>query len=88
MSNLLNKFSAAAKVVSSGKAPTWESVRQAYFNHLSDISTDLLPEELRIFYDSIRLRVTSGETLGHIDNDEASFIAQDILYMADMINSG
>ena len=88
MTNLLNKFSEAAKVVSSSKTHMWECVNRAYVNHLSDISTDSLPEEIQIFYDSLKLRVKSVDTLGHIDNDEARYIANDIMYMADVIRSG
>jgi len=88
MTDLLNKFSEAAKVVSSGKTHMWECVNRAYVNHLSDISTDSLPEEIQIFYDSVKLRITSVEALGHIDNDEAGYIANDIMYMADVISSG
>ena len=88
MTDLLNKFSEAAKVVSSSKTHMWECVNRAYVDHLSDISTDSLPEEIQIFYDSIKLRITSVEVLGHIDNDEASYIANDIMYMADVISSG
>ena len=65
----------------------WESVKEAYADHLSDISSDDLPEVLLVFYESIKLRVSLVETLGHIDNDEASYIAQDILYIADVIIS-
>jgi hypothetical protein len=88
MTDLLNKFSKAAKAVSSNKTHMWECVKQAYVDHLSDISTDNLPEEIQIFYDSVKLRVKSVDTLGHIDNDEASYIANDIMYMADVIRSG
>ena len=88
MTDLLNKFSKAAKAVSSSKTPMWECVKQAYVDHLSDISTDNLPEEIQIFYDSVKLRVKSVDTLGHIDNDEVSYIANDIMYMADVIRSG
>jgi len=88
MTDLLNKFSKAAKAVSSSKTLMWECVKKAYADHLSDISTDDLPKEIQVFYDSVKLRVTSVEPLGHIDNDEASYIAQDILYMADVISSG
>ena len=87
MTHLLNKFSEAAKVVSSSKTHMWECVNRAYVDHLSDISTDSLPEEIQIFYDSVKLRITSVEVLGHIDNDEASYIANDIMYMADVISS-
>jgi hypothetical protein len=56
----------------------WECVKQAYVDHLSDISTDNLPEEIQIFYDSVKLRVTAVEPSGHIGNDEVSYIANDI----------
>jgi hypothetical protein len=88
MTDLLNKFSEAAKVVSSGKTHMWECVNRAYVDHLSDISTDSLPEEIQIFYDSVKLRITLAEALDHIDNDEAGYIANDIMYMADVISSG
>ena len=51
MTNLLNKFSKAAKLVSSSKTHMWECVYGAYVDHLEDISTDSLPEEIQIFYD-------------------------------------
>jgi len=87
MTNLLNKFSEAAKAVASSKTPMWECVKQAYVDHLSDINTENLPEELQIFYDSVKLRVTSAYTLGHLDNDEATYIADDIMYLADVLRS-
>jgi hypothetical protein len=65
----------------------WESVKQAYVDHLSDISTDDLPKEMQIFYDSVKLRVKSVEASGHISNDEASYIANDIIYLVDVISS-
>jgi hypothetical protein len=87
MTDLPNKFSEAAKAVSSCKTPMWECVKQAYVDHLSDISTDDLPEEIQIFYDSVKLRVTSVEPSGHIGNDEISYIANDIMYLASVISS-
>jgi hypothetical protein len=87
MTDLLNKFSEAAKAVSSGKNPMWECVKQAYVDHLSDICTDNLPGELHIFYESVKLRVTSVEPPGNINNDEASYIANDIIYIANVIRS-
>ena len=87
MTELMKKFSEAAKAVSSSKTPMWECVKQAYVDHLSDISTDDLPEEIQIFYDSVKLRVKSAEASGHINNDEASYIANDIIYLADVISS-
>jgi hypothetical protein len=88
MTDLLNKFSKAAKAVSTSKTRMWECVNRAYVDHLSDISTDSLPGELQIFYDSVKFRIKSVEALGHIDNDEACYIANDIMYLADVISSG
>jgi hypothetical protein len=88
MIDLRSKFSKAAKAVSSSKKPMWECVRQAFIDHLSEIRRDELPEQLQIFFESVRLRVNTGETLGQINNDEAGYIAKDILYMAGVINSG
>ena len=87
MTDLYKKFSEAAKTVSSGKNPMWESVKQAYVGHLSDITADSLPEEIQIFFDSVRLRVISAEPLGIINNNDASFIANDIMYIADVLRS-
>ena len=87
MTDLFNKFSDAVNTIKSSKSSVWECVRQAFVDHLSAISKDSLPDELQIFYDSVRLRIISGETLGQINNEEASYIAEDILYMADVINS-
>ena len=88
MTDLLNKFSEAAKTVSSRKTDVWEGVKRAFADHLNDISTDSLPEEIKIFYDSVKLRVKSAEVFGYIDNNEAIFIANDIIYMANVISSG
>ena len=88
MIDLRNKFSEAAKAVSSSKNPMWECVRNAFSDHLRDIRREDLPEQLQIFFDSVRLRVSTGEALGQINNYEAGYIAKDILYMADVINSG
>jgi hypothetical protein len=87
MTDLLNEFSEAAKAVSSSKTHVWECVKQAYVDHLSDISTDSLPEEIQIFFDSVKLRITSGDAFSHVDNDEAIYIANDIRYMADVLRS-
>ena len=85
MTNLLNKFSEAAKVVSSSKTHMWECVYGAYVDHLSDINTDDLPWEIQIFYESVKTRLTSTVLPGKISDDEAGWIADDILYMADVI---
>ena len=87
MTDLMKKFSEAAKAVSFSKTAMWECVKQAYVDHLSDINTDDLPEEIQIFFDSVKLRVISVEASGHISNDEARYIANDIIYLADVISS-
>ena len=87
MMDIRNKFSEAAKAIVSCKKSMWQCVKQAYVDHLSDISTDSLPEEIQIFYDSVKLRVTSVGAFGQIDSDEASYIANDIIYIADVIKS-
>jgi len=85
MSDLLNKFEKAAKEISSEKKDIRECVYCAYVDHLSDINTDDLPEDIQIFYESVTDRLTSVEPPGDIGNDEAYYLAEDILYMADMI---
>ena len=62
-----------------------ECVYCAYVDHLSDIDTDDLPVEIRIFYESVKMRLTSTIPHGKISNDDANRIAEDILYMADVI---
>ena len=85
MADLLKKFTKAAKEISSGKKGIRECVNCAYVDHLSDINTDDLPEEIQIFYESVKMRLTSTIPPGKINDDEASWIAKDILYMADAI---
>ena len=85
MSDLLKKFSEAAEKVSSEKKGIRECVYGAYVDHLSDINTDDLPWEIQIFYESVKTRLTSTVLPGKISDDEAGWIADDILYMADVI---
>ena len=85
MPDLLKKFSKAAKEISSEKKDIRECVYCAYVDHLSDIDTDDLPPEIRIFYESVKIRLTSTMPPGEISDFEASWIAEDILYMADVI---
>ena len=87
MSDLLNEFTEAAKAVSSSKTHVWECVKKAYVDHLCNINTDSLPEEIQLFYDSVKLRIASADVFSHVDNDEAIHIANDIRYMADVIRS-
>ena len=87
MADLLKKFTEAAKAVSSNNPTNWESVKCAYIDHLSEISTESLPEKLQIFFESVKLRFSTADVIGNIKDDEASYIAQDIEYMADMLHS-
>ena len=75
MTDLLNKFSEAARIVSSRKTDGWEGVKRAFADHLNDISTDSLPEEIRIFYDSEKLRVKYAEVFGYTDKNDPIFNA-------------
>ena len=83
--DLLKKFEKAAKEISSEKESVRECVYCAYVDHLSDIDTDDLPTELKIYYESVKMRLTSTVPPGKISEDEAKWIAEDILYMADVI---
>ena len=85
MSDLLKKFSKAAKEIFSEKKDIRECVNCAYVDHLSDIDTDDLPPEIQIFYESVKMRLTPTIPPGQISDDEASWIAEDILHMADVI---
>ena len=85
MPALLKKFEKAAKEISSKEKDIRECVYCAYVDHLSDIDTDDLPPEIRIFYESVKMGLTSTTPPGKISDDEANWIADDILYMADVI---
>lgn len=87
MSDMLKKFAKAAKKISAKKKGIRECVYCAYVDHLSDINTDDLPEEIQIFYESVKMRLTSTVLPGKISDDEAGWIAEDILYMADVVRS-
>lgn len=87
MTNLLNRFTKAAKVVSSNSSPMRESVYGAYREHLSNIVAEDLPEEIQIIYESVIDRLTSVEPPGDIGTDEANYLAQDILYMANSVKA-
>jgi hypothetical protein len=87
MPDLLEKFTKAAKELSSEKTDIPECVYGAYVDHLSDINSDDLPLEIRIFYESVKMRLTSTIPPGKINDDEANRIADDILHMTDVIKS-
>ena len=85
MPDLLQKFSKAVKKISSEEKDIRERVYCAYVDHLSDIDTDDLPLEIRIFYESVKMRLTSTIPPDKISDYEANRIGEDILYMADVI---
>ena len=87
MLDLLEKFTKAAKEVSSKRKGIRDCVHCAFVEHLSDINPDDLPWEIRIFYESVKIRLTSTVLPGGINEDEADWIAKDILYMADVIRN-
>ena len=87
MLDLFEKFTKAAQEVSSNKKGIQECVHSAFADHLSDINTDDLPWEIRIFYESVKIRLKSTVPPGGINDDEATWIAKDIVYMADVIRT-
>ena len=87
MTDLLKKFSAAAETVKSNSNPVRVCVYGAYREHLKDINTDDLPENIQIIYESVRDRLTSAEPKGDIGEDEAGNLAKDILHMADVVKT-
>ena len=87
MPTLLHRFTKAAKVVSSDNTPTRECVCGAYRDHLSNIISDDLPEEIQIIYESVTDRLTSVEPPGDIGIDEVSYLAREILFMADAVQA-
>ena len=85
MADVYKKFSEAAQVISFEENAFQKCVQNSYYNHLSDIDTDDLPEEIKIFYESVKIRLTSVFPPGEIDKKEAVFLAKDILYMAHLV---
>ena len=87
MTDLLEKFSAAAKTLESNTNPVRVSVYGAYREHLKDINPDDLPENIQIIYESVRDRLTSVKPTGDIGEDEAGHLAKGILHMAAIVKS-
>ena len=85
MADLKNKFSEAAKMISSDETSIKSCVYSAYVDYLSDINSVDLPEEIQIFYESVKIRLTSVVPAGDISNQEAFHVAKDILFMADVL---
>ena len=86
MADLQKKFSEAAKMISFGEASIQKCVYGAFVDHLSDINSTDLPEEIQIFYESIKIRLTSVFPPGDIGNNEATHVGRDILYMAKFLS--
>ncbi len=87
MTDLLKKFAAAAETVKSSNSPVRVGVYGAYREHLKDINPGDLPDNIQIIYESVRDRLTSAKPKGDIGEDEAGYLAKDILYMADVLKS-
>ena len=85
MADLCKKFSEAVKMISFAEKPIQECVYCAFVDHLSDINTADLPEELQIFYESVKIRLTSVVPPGAIGSEEAIYLAKDIAYMSDVL---
>lgn len=87
MPTVFKRFSDAARTIRSADKPMRESIYAAYFDHLNDIQADDLPREFQLIYDSVKLRLTAVIPHGTISNDEAGYIAADILYLAERLHS-
>jgi len=83
MDDLLNKFSEAARIISTNKNLMRESVYYAYVDHLSDINVNDLPEDMQIIYESVEMRLNSTKPPGNVGDEEAGYLAKDILFIAD-----
>ena len=81
MPDLIEKFEKAAKEISSKENSIRECVYCAFVDHLSDINPDDLPWEIRIFYESVKIRLTSTVPSGAINDDEANWIARNVEYV-------
>ena len=87
MDDPLKKFSEAAKIISTDKNLLRESVYYAYVDHLSEINTKELPEDIQIIYVSVEMRINSTVPPGDVGDAEAGYLAKDILYMADVLKA-
>ena len=85
MTDLLKRFSDAAKMVTSNRNHLRENVYCAYVDYLRGIELEELPEDIQIIYESVELRLISTVPPGDIGKDDADYLAKDILYMADVV---
>jgi len=86
MVDLQKKFTEAAKAVSSNNSPMKKCVYCAYIDYLSDIDTNELPEEIQIIFESVKMRIISTIPPSDIGDDEAAYLAEDILYMEEIMH--
>lgn len=87
MSEILKKFSEASKTVSTNNNPMKVRVYGAYRDQLRNINPDDLPENIQIVYESVIDRLRSARPIGDIGEDEAGYLAVDIVHMADVVKS-
>ena len=87
MSDILKKFSEAAKTVSSNNNLKRVGVYGAYFYHLRDIDPDDLPENIQIIFESVVDRLRSTRPIGDLGEDEAGHLVVDILHIADVLKT-
>ena len=85
MADVSENFSKAAKLVSLETDSKRKSVYAAYREYLSNIDVNDLPENIQIIYESMKERLISVEPIGDIGEDEAAYLVQDILYIADLM---
>ena len=86
MRNLAQRLSDAARIITSESIPVRDSIYLAFFAHLNDIDPDDMPRKFQFIYDSVKLRLTASIPHGNISHDEASHIAADILFLADVMD--
>lgn len=91
------KFTAAVTGMATSPKNIQERVGDAFSNHLIHLETEELPEEIRIKFSNMFQRLTTCEPIGdkgsiqatidQMSTDEATEIAMDIVYMADIVHS-
>ena len=87
MTDPLKKFSKAVETIVSNKKPIRKCIYNVYRNHLSDINSEDLPEDIQPIFDALIDRLTSADPPGDIGVDEAGYLAKDILYIADALKA-
>ena len=87
MSEILKKFSEAAKTVSANNNPMKARVYGAYRDQLRNINSNDLPDNIQIIYESVIDRLRSAKPVGDIGEDEAEHLAIDIIHMANVVKA-